>query len=127
MTEFKFNLSISVTAEDIDDIMQTALDGGIVYWCRKVEVVEDKYFGEWASDQISRGGSLRLYEREGGDRWLLTRNYLIEGIRKAIIDGYGNDWLDGNKLDTMNIGSVDADIIIQYAIFDEIVFGKGGE
>ena len=31
------NLQIVVTQEDIDDIMVTALEGGINYWCGKAE------------------------------------------------------------------------------------------
>ena len=30
---------VKVTAEDIDDIMCSALEGGINYWCCKAEVV----------------------------------------------------------------------------------------
>ena len=43
--------------------MATALDGGITYWCNKAEVIGG-YLGEYASDQISRGGKLKLYDYE---------------------------------------------------------------
>ena len=45
-----YKLSVSVTFkvldEDIDDIMCTALEGGITYWCNRTEIVGDKYLGE---------------------------------------------------------------------------------
>ena len=60
----KAELEINVTQEDVDDIVTTALEGGINYWCRKAEVVGD-YLGEYASEQIGRGGMLKLYDSEG--------------------------------------------------------------
>ena len=44
-------LDVRVSNEDIDDIMVSALEGGINYWCRKAEV-KGEYLGEYASDQI---------------------------------------------------------------------------
>lgn len=43
MNDFKVKveLEVNVTQEDIDDIVTTALEGGINYWCRKAEVVGD--------------------------------------------------------------------------------------
>ena len=56
-------LEIALTQEDIDDIMCGALEGGINYWCNEVKVVGD-YLGEYGSEQIARGGKLRLHLRE---------------------------------------------------------------
>lgn len=54
--EVRAEITVNISQKDIDDIMYTALDS-ITYWCREAEVV-GKYLGEYASDQISRGGSL---------------------------------------------------------------------
>ena len=43
--EIKFD--VEITQQDIDDIMCSALEGGINYWCRKAEVVGD-YLGEYS-------------------------------------------------------------------------------
>ena len=56
-----FNFVIS--DEDIDEIMSAALDGGITYWCGRAKVVGE-YLGEYASEQISRDGVLKLYDIE---------------------------------------------------------------
>ena len=59
MDEKKFpvhvEMDVTLTQQDIDDIMSIALDY-IGYWCGKAKVVGE-YLGEFASDQISRGGS----------------------------------------------------------------------
>ena len=65
--EKKFEVSARIranlTQQDIDDIMVSALEGGVNYWCRSV-VVEGDYLGEYASDQISRGGQLTFWLHE---------------------------------------------------------------
>ena len=120
----EINKKYTVTPQDIDDIMVTALDGGINYWCRKAEVVGE-YLGEYASDQISRGGSLILYDAESSDNWELNLEKLLDGIQKAIEDNWFSDydWYVGGGLDCCQIDGDVADVIVQLALFDEIVFG----
>lgn len=60
-------LEIVLTQEDIDDIMCGALEGGITYWCDEAKVVGD-YLGEYGSEQIARGGKLRLHLPEPFDK-----------------------------------------------------------
>lgn len=105
----------------IDDIMSTALDGGISYWCDCAEVVGD-YLGEYASDQISRGGTLRLHDSDE-DKWYeLNLEKFIAGLTK-IAEERGLDILYEGKIDAGEIDAEDADAIIQYAIFGEVVYG----
>lgn len=115
---------VKITGQDIDDIMVSALEGGICYWCRKAEVVEDEYYGEYASDQISRNGSLRLYDSEEDEVYVLTLDKFMRGLQLAFEQGYYRSyWLDGDTLDTCQIDSADADVIVQLALFGEVVFG----
>lgn len=118
------NKKYTVTPQDIDDIMVTALEGGINYWCRKAEVVGE-YLGEYASDQISRGGSLILYDAESSDHWELNLEKLLNGIQKAIEDNWFDDygWYDNGVLYTTEIDGEVADVIVQLALFDDVVFG----
>ena len=120
----EINKKYEVTSQDIDDIMVAALEGGINYWCRKVKVVGD-YLGEYASEQISRGGSLILYDAESSDHWELDLEKLMNGIQKAIEDNWFDDydWYVDGKLDTSEIDAEVADTIVQFALFDDIIFG----
>ena len=126
MAEYKVTIEkeIKITQEDIDDIMCSALEGGINYWCCKAEVV-GKYLGEWAHEQISRGGTLKLYDAEEDEVYELTLEKLLNGLKKAITDGYYADyeWVTSNGIDTCQVDAEVADVIIQLALFDEIVFG----
>ena len=122
--ELEIKTKLTVTAEDIDDIIATAFEGGINYWCNKAEVVGD-YLGEFASDQISRGGSIRLYDAENDDVYELTLEKVLKGIQKACAERWGcdNEWYNGETIDTYYVDGMVADTIIQLALFDDVIFG----
>lgn len=128
MEELRIDTSVGklrITGECIDDIMATALDGGITYWCNKAEVIGE-YLGEYASDQISRGGKLKLYDYEAEITYELTIENLIAGIKVLIED----DSIEVNltkrencfELDEDYLDSTLSDLIIQYAVFGELVY-----
>lgn len=125
MENFKIKIEkeITVTQQDIDDIMDTALSG-ITYWCNMVEVVGD-YLGEYASEQISRGGTLLLHDAEEDKVYELTLEKLLDGIGQAYEGNWFEDygWCDGNVIDTCQVDAEIADVIVQLALFDEVVFG----
>lgn len=119
----KAEINVKLTQQDIDDIMVAALEGGITYWCFKAEVVGE-YLGKYASEQISRGGMLKLYDIENGDKYWLDRENFLKGFRIWIENGgdqYGA--VQGSEVDCCNIDAGCADEIIQYALFGEVVYG----
>lgn len=123
----KFETEIEITNQDIDDIVCTALEGGINYWCGRCEVVGD-YLGEYASDQISRGGSLILYDFEDGGEYVLTPDNFMNGITKYLKEFNGrNEYcvniIDHNQIDTCCVDAIVADVIIQLALFDNVIYG----
>jgi len=121
--EVAAEINVCLTREDVDDIMCSVLDA-IGYWCRKAEVVGE-YLGEYASEQISHGGALTLYDAENGDKWTLDLEKFLSGVKLWIQNGddrYGALQGDGT-LDTGEIDGEMADMIVQYALFGEVVFG----
>lgn len=120
--EVTAEIKVKLTQEDIDDIMSGALDF-IGYWCRKAEVV-GKYLGEYASEQISRGGTLKLYDMEAGLVYSLTLEKFLKGFRLWIENGDDRyHAVEDGVVDTCNIDGIMADMIVQYAIFDEVIYG----
>lgn len=122
--ELKVSQTIGVTKENIDDIMCTALEGGITSWCWKCEVVGD-YLGEFASEQISRGGTLKLYDSEEDEKYWLTLDKLLNGIKLAYEGGYyaDYDWCNGRELDCCQVDAEVADAIVQLALFGDVIYG----
>ena len=76
-------INLEITGRDIDDIMATALEGGITYWCTRVKV-KGEYLGEYASEQISRGGTLKIYDSEGEAVYELTSENFTRGLEKYL-------------------------------------------
>ena len=116
---------IRLRVQDIDDIMCTALEGGINYWCNSAKVVGE-YLGEYASEQIARGGELILHDVEGEELYSLTLPKLTKGIKRWLEEvGIQSEAIDRYSvyLDCGMIDAEDADCIIQYALFDEIIYG----
>ena len=97
-------INFVVTDQDIDDIMSAVLDGGITYWCCRAEVVGD-YLGEYASEQISRGGTLRLHDSEADSVYELTLDKFLNGVRLWIENERAFTLTDAGQLDT---GDIDA-------------------
>lgn len=105
-------LEIVLTQEDIDDIMCGALEGGITYWCDEAKVVGD-YLGEYGSEQIARGGKLRLHLPEPFDKdeteyYELDLEKFKKGVELWAITPVGCNCLeqmDGKiRFDTCNAG-----------------------
>lgn len=86
----KITAEIVITQEDVDDIMSTALDSSTLQcWCSEVNVV-GRYLGEYASEQISRGGELELYEIEEETYRSLT----LENFKTGLIKYFSEDYMD---------------------------------
>lgn len=119
--KLNINFDVEYDNEVIDDIMATALEGGITYWCDNAEVVGD-YLGEFASEQISRGGTLKLHDSEEHKTYELALDKFLVGLAKVVSER-GLDVLYHGKIEPANIDAEDADAIIQYAIFGEVVYG----
>ena len=133
--DLKVEMTVRMTDEDIDDIMVGALEGGICYWCDRVEVNGD-YLGECASEQISRGGQLKVYPEEpynDTEMFVLDKERFTAGVKKYIAMGHA-DCLEIERMknglptgriliDPCNVDAEAADCIVQLALFDEIVYG----
>lgn len=109
-----------VTDQNIDDLMITALEGGINYWCEKVVINQpEKFAGKFASDIISLEGSLTLFDSEMDTSYILTKDKFMKGLEMILgeqqFEGDFEEFMDDHDADT-------ADIIIQYALFGEQVY-----
>lgn len=125
----EISLTVVVTTEDIDDIMVSALEGGITYWCQEAEVIGERVGEGWGHEQIARGGGLRLHDREDGKHYDLTRENFLAGLKKYLQHPLYDGTIQlGTHEDAMilDCGMIDApaaDQIIQYAVFGDVIYG----
>lgn len=120
-----------IKPSELLDIISSAICGGIGYWgvidnsapewkepvpeCDFEPCISDTFDWHFYCVMCLDGVTICDVEDEN-ERWFLTREKLIEGIRTSLKEGY---W-DGD-LDSID-GSV-ADSIFQCALFNDIVYG----
>ena len=106
---------IEVTDDQLDSILVGAFEGGSNYWARKVEVAKDDYKGKkFASECVAAGGILNIYADDACH--VLDRNMLINGLQMYLDESKHKNWPDGGDSQT-------SDLILQYALFGEVVYG----
>lgn len=122
--EVKVEIRVELTQQDIDDIMVAALEGGINYWCDEAAVEGGEYLGKYASDQISRGGTLLLHDTDEDAYRKLDLEKFLKGF-KLWLENSGDQYgaVQGHEVDCCNIDAGCADEIVQYALFGEVVYG----
>lgn len=111
---------VTIDGQTVDDIMVSALEGGISYWCESVETVGE-YLGEYASEQISRGGKLRFQAIDEDTPFTLALSSFTKGLRKVISE-YPDIVDEDGAVNAGNVDGCIADSLVQYALFGEIVF-----
>ena len=107
---------IQVTDEHLDSILVGAFEGGSNYWIQKVEVANDDCKGKtYASECVAAGGELYIHTTDD-EKCLLTKNMLINGLQMYLDESKHKNWPDSGDAYT-------DDCILQYALFEEIVYG----
>ena len=126
MSKYSVNPTFDYSDEDILDIIcSTVYDIG--YWaCINNDTEEwdearkeipDGTFEDRMYYILECGHEIEICDAEDPDEvWYLTLDKLLNGIRLAIQNGYWN-----GKIDDID-GEV-GDIVFQYALFSEIVYG----
>jgi len=143
MPEIKFTVERLLTVEDMDDIFTTAVESGyegIGYWAvldnttpewKKAskqikDAGADAYWGTVMTKVLLNGDAIRFYDAEADEDdlqddeiWFLDMEKfkngckLYEANRGSLI----------KCLESGNFDAVEADCLVQYAVFGEIVFG----
>lgn len=120
--KIKIETTINLADEDINDLMVAALEGGINYWCGKAvaKLVPEGVEYEYLSELIAKGGVIELTDAEDEDeKWDLNLSKFMNGVAMVCKKrgfGSGEELIDNHDAEV-------ADMLIQFALFDEIVFG----
>ena len=87
------------------------------WWDARSEMSKDSTFEDLMYHILKKGERIIIWDAEDDEEsWWLTLENLLNGVKLSIENGY---W-DGD-IDTID-GEI-GDIIFQYALFNEIVFG----
>ena len=127
MNKYSVNPTFKFSDEDMLDIISSAIydvgywggvhDSNEYYEARNELSKEDRTYEDILYHMLKKGDNIVIYDVEDElETWDLTLDKLLHGIKLAIENGY---W-------TRNMDDIDGqvgDIIFQYALFEEIVFG----
>jgi len=113
----EFSVEATITAEEIENIIVSSLEGASSYWCGLDNTTpewanepEDLPASQYATQLLLEGKTITLYDIEDEDeRWELTLPMILKGIGAAISRSY-------------NITD-DVDEILQLSLFGEVVYG----
>lgn len=120
MAKIIIHKEFEITPEQMADLMVAVLEGGINYWCGKAIInkePEQKY--DFISEVIGIDGELKLYDAESNGTWILTQKDFLKGVTMEMEN---NGYIDVETL-MDNHDADTADNIIQFALFNEIIFG----
>lgn len=119
--------TIDVATEDIADIVDTALYGGITYWAMGADKVGESR-GNGLAQHVANGGTLLLRFIEEDDNGALskelTRDMILKGIKTWVDEGGDLQYaITPAGIDTACIDASDADSIIQCALYGDVIYG----
>jgi len=120
----KAKVEIDIMENDIENIIVTCFEGGSGYWMgldnSKPEwndKPKDESSSTWATKLLLEGNQITLYDIEDEkEEWTLTLEKLLSGIAQNIKErSFDCDLEDGD--------ATTSDCILQYALFNEVVYG----
>jgi hypothetical protein len=126
----KINIELNIADEGIENIVITALEGGIGYWAcldnahptfiRFRDKNMNLSISECVYQLLMVGGVIYFYDSDSDenetDRWELTLDMLLNGIKIYIEKSKQLYFIE-------DLDSIGADHIFQYAMFKELVYG----
>ena len=118
-------VTLQLRMSDIEDIIVTMYEGGVSSFWLKLDNTgpdwdvqpKDMPTSQYLFSLLAAGKSVKFMDNEGteDDRdWILTMDKLIKGIAQEV---------KNHQTDLGDIDAVIADRIIQYALFDDVVYG----
>ncbi len=127
MHYYSIPTTVTISQQQVDDLLCTAFEGGITYWCSSAV----PQGGQWAdatyvSDTLTQGATILLtdsesvYESGDGEPVIvaLTLDKFLSGIQQAAT-------LRGMDAGTFveDADAEMADMAVQFAVFGELVYG----
>ena len=127
MKKYTFTKTITFSDNDLIDIISSAvydigywscIDNDTEIWHKTSDSMDDDHtFEDVFFEILKNGQAVELIDVEDVDEvWDLTLEKLIHGMQMAVEQNYWDGDID-------NLDGEAGDIIFQFALFDEIVFG----
>ena len=143
MKSFKVKTEATITSADIANMVITAFEGGISYWCGEVELIEFTMCNGWQPVSTKRYDELMIdgcgpyanpelwevdehnigYRFTDDEGETIATILSVATILKALNHPLPNYEECIRRLLTEEYDAADADVLVQSAIFNEVVYG----
>ena len=132
--EVVYTTKKQVSMKDIADLLCTAFEGGVGYWCRiegykepatvfdwQVHSTRDGYVYKYVQYPLSENGAVRLadIEDEGDEEYLLDLTSIQQGLT-SMANKYPRHW--ANFLED-RYDAETGDVFVQCCLFGEVIYG----
>ena len=126
-------IPLVLTATQLQEVVETALEGGIDYWCESAcwKRGTGRAPDEFGPDDelvltIQDGDEIQeepgVIETPQGWQTTLTRKHFLEGLQKFGQQGRLHFTKYGEEID-LDVDASDADCIVQLGCFGKVIFG----
>lgn len=114
-------IPFEITKEFVSDVLCTALSfGGSSYWIAEIRNLSDNPKSELFSESVAEGDTIEIMDNEDNKKYKLDFNTFAVGYIRYVTYCLQN----GKQVfsDPCDIDAEVADTILQFALFDNIVF-----
>ena len=123
MNNIMIKVDLEFNEEFFINVLETALYDGIHYWVEEIKWSRKADDNKSRAEQIIQDGCIMTLIVDTGndyEEFNLTKNKLIRGFKRYC------SWKVENEMyiytNASHIDSEEADLIVQFALFDEIMF-----
>jgi len=122
MSNLTVNVALLVPHERLNDLLVTAFEGGITYWCESIERSKDTPESKalpYHSDALIAGARLKLTVFDDEDTYFLDLLDCADGltIMATKYPKHFSDFLAENE------DATTGDVFVQCCIFGELIYG----
>ena len=127
MAEKTFTLQVPIkcNTEAIYDLLWSAFNSGSTYWLGEITTLGNCIGSTYMSHLIG-GGTLIINvpvddNDEEFEKHMLTLEKFLKGLELYFANGF--EGISNGRVDTGSIDASMSDIVLQYSLFNDIVFG----
>lgn len=120
----KLEMDVDYDDEFLEDIIVTAFEGGSNYWIERIKGFQNEKpkgtpVSVWVFDHLRKGETITLC-MENDERAFLTMDRLKYGVKRYFSGKQDHIHL---PLDAGDYDAGMADSVIQYAVFNDVIYG----
>lgn len=117
----KITITIDVNTHDLWSAVWTSDGSGSAYWCSKIRTIDGKGIDLWTDDLDPNPQDFTIYDHEQDEWYDISLVQLANGYAKALSTGCNH--CGDYPLDLNDPDACFGDIVLQHAVFGEMIYG----